>query len=326
MWKRVDAPADCDTALLAMAALVLTAALPARVAGADLSQFPQKSLRWLSPYAAGGGADLTTRAVAQKLGEQLGQTVIVDNRIGASGKIAVDLASRAPADGYTLMTITSSIMANQDVRELGPLTQMTTQGYVWIVHSSIPAASIRELIALARARPGFLHYGSAGIATMQHIAGAMLGTLTKAELTHVPYKGGALALNDLLGGQLQLLAGDMWSSTPHVKSGRVRALAVTSNRRSALFPELPTTAEAGVAGYIAENWYGVATQVKTPPAIVARLQQEIVRALKSSEVRDRAEQQGADVVGNRIDEFRLIINADLQRWRKVMAEAGIRAE
>jgi len=286
-------------------------------------QYPQKPLRWISPYAAGGGSDLTTRAVARKLGEILGQTVVVDNRTGASGKIAVELASHAPADGYTLVTFTPSISANQDIRSLAPLTQMTSQGYVWIVHPAIPATSMKELIALARAKPGTLHYGSSGIATMQHMAGAMLGTMTHTDLVHVPYKGGAPALTDLLGGQLQFFAADMWSSLPHIKSNKVRPLAVTSGKRSAVFPDLPTTAEAGVPGYAVENWYGVATHAKTPPDLLLRLNRELVQALKSPEVHGRIVQEGANVIGNSAADFAAIIGHDVRQWHAVAREAGI---
>ncbi len=289
-------------------------------------QFPSKPLRWISPYSAGGGSDLTTRAVAQKLSESVGLTVVVDNRTGASGKIAVELASRAPADGYTLVTFTPSISANQDISGLAPLTQMTSQGYVWVVHPSLPASSMKDLIALARAKPGTMHYGSAGIATMQHMAGAMLGAMTKTDVVHVPYKGGAPALTDVLGGQLQFLAGDMWASTPHIKSGKLRALAVTSPRRAVIFPELPTTAEAGVSGYAIENWYGVATHAKTPPEIQRRLNTELVRALKSPDVTGRIAQEGANVIGNSAADFSVIIKDGVLGWRAVEKQAGIKRE
>ncbi len=303
---------------------ILAVALTAAVSSAHgAEQFPTKPLRWLSPYAAGGGSDLTTRAVAQKLSEFLGQNVVVDNRTGASGKIAVELASHAPADGYTLLTFTPSISANQDIRNLAPLTQMTSQGYVWIVHPGVPANSMKELVALAKARPGALHYGSAGIATMQHIAGAMLGTMTSTDLVHVPYKGGAPALTDLLGGQLQFFAGDMWSSAPHVKSGKVRGLAVTSGQRSKVFPDLPTTAEAGVPGYAVENWYGVATHAKAPPDTIARLNRELVRALKAPEIGGRIAQEGANVVGNSAAEFANVMRDDVRKWHAVAKAAGI---
>lgn len=306
--------------------LCAVAAATLVVLSAVAQPFPHKPLRWISPYAAGGGSDLTTRAVAQKLSEHVGQTVVVDNRTGASGKIAIELASRAPADGYTLVTFTPSISANHDIRGLAPLTQLTSQGYVWIVHPSIPVTSIMELVTLARAKPGTLHYGSAGIATMQHMAGAMLGALTKTDLVHVPYKGGAPALTDLIGGQLQFFAGDMWSSLPHIKSGKVRALAVTSPKRAVIFPELPTTAEAGVAGYAIENWYGVATHARTPPEILLRLNRELVRALKAPDVHGRIAQEGANVIGNSAAEFRAIIEDGVRRWHTVAKDAGIKAE
>lgn len=289
-------------------------------------QFPDKPLRWISPYTAGGGSDLTTRAVAQKLSEYLRQPVIVDNRTGASGKIAVELASRAPADGYTLVTFTPAIAANQDISGLAPLTQMTAQGYVWIVHPAVPALTLMELIALARAKPGTLHYGSAGIATTPHLAGAMLGAMTKTDLVHVPYKGGAAALPDLLGGQLQMLPSDMWSAAPHVKSGKARALAVTAAKRSVVFPDVPTVAEAGVPGYAVENWYGVATHARAPADIQRLLNRELVRALKAPDISGRVSQEGSNIIGNSVAEFGAIVHDGVQRWRAVAKIAGIKAE
>ena len=308
--------------LIAASALAAVTVFTAAAAGAQ--QFPQRPIRWLSPFAPGGGADTTTRAVAQKVSEYLGQPVVVDSRTGASGKIAVDLAARAPADGYTLITITPSMVSNQAIADFVPITQMTAQFYVLVVNPSVPAASVKELIALARARPGTLHYGSAGVETMQHLAGASLGEMTGTSLTHVPYKGGALALTDLIGGQIQMLFAAVPTALPQIKAGKVRALAVTAAKRSPVTPDLPTVAEAGVPGFAVDNWYGIAAPPKTPRAIVSRLNAEAVRALHASEVRERILQDGNEPVGNSVDAFVTVIRETIVRWR--MAEKAARVK
>src|SRR5688572_3378893 len=297
--------------------------------------YPTKPVRWISPYAAGGGADLTTRLVAQRTSELLGQPIVVDNRVGASGNIGGELAARAPADGYTLITITASQPAVHAVaqrvpydltRDFAYVSQMTTQPYVLVVHPSIPAATVKELVAVARGAPRTLTYGSSGIATLQHLAGVMLGSMSGTELVHVPYKGGAPALTDMIGGRLQVFFSVILSSMPHIKSGKIRALAVTSTRRSPTFPELPTIAESGLPGYVVDNWYGVAAPARTPAAVVTKLHAEIVRALKSPEVEERLRRDGSEPVGNTPDELAAIVRADVQRWRKQVKEAGIKPE
>lgn len=294
-------------------------------ATAGAQQYPIKPVRWLSPFAAGGGVDVTTHAVAQRLAEHFGQPFVVENRSGASGKIAVDLAARAAPDGYTLITITPSMVSNQAIGDFSPISQMIGQGYVVVVHPSVPAKSIQELIALARAKPGRLHYGSSGPNTMQHLGGALLGAMTHTEIVHVPYKGGAQALIDVLGGQIEFMLGAMGTAAPHIKTGKVRGLAVTSSRRSSILPDLPTVAEAGVPGYAVDNWYGVAAPPKTPAAVVSRLNAEIARVMKLPEVRARVTQDGAEPVGNTVDEFKLVIAETIARWRRAEKAAGIKS-
>lgn len=193
-----------------------------------------------------------------------------------------------------------------------------------VVHPSIPATSVKELIALARARPGALHYGSAGIETMQHVGGSLFGVMTGTTMVHVPYKGGSQALIDLLGGQIQVLMGAIGTTIPHARTGKARALAVTSAKRSSVIPELPTVAEAGVPGYALDNWYGVAAPPKTPRTIVSRLNGEMVRALRSPEVRDRIVQDGAEPVGNTADDFVVVIADTIRYWRRSVKAAGLR--
>lgn len=302
---------------------------------ASAQDYPTRPLRWIAPFAPGGGSDLTTRIVAQRVSEFIGQQIVVDNRTGASGNIGAELAARAPADGYTLVTLTASFPANHAVAErlsydlvrgFAYITQLTTQPYILLVHPSIEAANVKELVAFARRSPRPLNYGSAGVATLQHMAGIMLGSMSGIELVHVPYKGGALALTDIVGGRLQVFFGVILSSMPHIKSGKLRALAVTSTRRSQSFPELPTMAESGLAGYVVDNWYTAAVPAKTPRAVVTKLHAEIVRALRSPEVEQRLRADGSEPVGNTPEDMSAIVRNDAQRWRKYVKEAGIKVE
>ena len=240
-----------------------------------------------------------------------------------------------PADGYTLVTITASHPLNQALSERIPyellrdfvhVTQMTTQPYILLVHPSINAQSVKDLVALARAAPRTLHYGTAGIGTLQHVGGMMLAQMTGTELMHVPYKGGAPALVDLLGGRLQFFFGVPVSTIPLIKAGKLRSLAVTSLRRSAVLPELPSIAETGLTGYSVDNWYGIGAPAKTPRDVVARLNSAAVRALQVAELRERLRQDGADSVGNSTAEFTAIVRGDLERWRKQVRDSGIKAE
>jgi tripartite-type tricarboxylate transporter receptor subunit TctC len=304
-------------------------------AGAAAQPFPSKPLRWIVPIAAGGGADLTTRLLAQRVGEQIGQQVVVDNRIGASGNIGAEITARAPADGYTLVTITASFAPNHAVMEKNPfdlsgdfayITQLTAQPYILLLHPAIAANSVKEFVALAKRAPKPYTYGSAGVATLQHMAGVMLGLSTGARVTHVPYKGGALALTDIVAGRLQFFFGVILSSMPHIKSGKLNALAVTSTRRSPSFPELPTMVEAGIPGFVVDNWYAAAVPAKTPAAVVSRLNAEIVRALKHPAVEQRLRADGSEPIGNGAQEISGTVKSDLERWRKIVKEAGIKAE
>lgn len=319
------------TAVATMAVLALCASSPHALA----QTYPSKPMRWICPIAAGGGTDLTTRLVAARLSETFGQQIVVDNRTGASGNIGADIAARAAADGYTLVTITASFAPNHAVMEKNPfdlvgdfvyLTQLTTQPYILLVHPSIGASGVKEFVTLARKTPKPYVYGSSGIATLQHMAGVMLGLNTGAQVAHIPYKGGALALTDMVGGRLQFFFGVILSSMPHIKSGKVNALAVTSTVRSPSFPELPTMVEAGVPGFVVDNWYAAAAPARTPPAVVARLNAEMARALRQPAVEQRLRADGSEPVGNSVQEMTAIVRSDLQRWRKIVKEAGIKPE
>ena len=319
--------------IVARVLLMSVCAVCACVASAQT--YPSKPLRWVVGIAAGGGTDITTRLVAQRLSELMGQQVVVDNRTGASGNIGAEIVARSAPDGYTLLTSLASYAPNHAIVERVPfdlvrdfvhVTQLTTQSYILLVHPSIPATTVKELAALARKAPKPFAYGSSGIATLQHMAGVLLSSMAGFEATHVPYKGGALALNDIVSGRLQFFFGVMLSSMPHIKSGRLHAIAVSSTRRAQIFPDVPTIAESGYPAYVVDNWYGVAVPAKTPPAIVKTLHGEIVRALRSPAVEQRLRADGSEPGGNSPAEVSAIVRNDLERWRKIVKEAGIKAE
>jgi tripartite-type tricarboxylate transporter receptor subunit TctC len=299
------------------------------------TNYPNKPIRLIVPFAPGGGTDLTARAIAMKLTEAWGQTVVPDNRAGANGTIAVDIATKSPPDGYTLTMISSSHSVNASLyknlpydltRDLSPITQATSQPYALVVHPAVPAKSIKELVALAKAKPDGLTYGSSGLGGLSHLSGALFCSLAGIKLIHVPYKGGNPALNDVVGGQIQMLFSTLLQSDTQRKAGRVRALAVTTKKRSPGAPDLPTMQEAGVAGYEVAGWYGVLAPAKTPRAVIDKLNAEIVRILHSPDVQGRLAADGSEAVGNTPEQFGAHIKSEVAKWGKVIKEAGIRAE
>ena len=297
--------------------------------------YPEKPIRLIVPFAPGGGTDITARSIALKLTEAWGQTVVADNRAGANGTIGVDIATKSIPDGYTLTMISSSHSVNVSlysklpynlIKDLAPITQATTQPYALVVHPSVPAKSVKELVALAKAKPGTLNYGSSGTGGLSHLSGALLASLTGLNITHIPYKGGAPAMTDVIAGQIQMLFSTILQSHAHIKAGRLRPLAVTTAKRSAGAPELPTMQEAGVPGYEVSGWYGVLAPAKTPQPIIAKLNQEIVRILRTQEIKERLSADGSEPVGNSPEQFAAHIKSEVAKWRKVVKEAGIRAE
>ena len=302
---------------------------------AQAQQYPNKPIRLIVPFAPGGGTDITGRAIAMKLTDALGQTVVVDNRSGANGTIGADIAAKAPPDGYTLSMISSSHSVNPSimkklpydlVTDLAPITQATTQPYALIVHPSVAAKSVKELIALAKAKPNSLNYGSSGTGGLSHLSGALLCSMTGITMTHIPYKGGSPALTDLVGGQIQLLFSTILQAQSQLKGGRVRALAVTTAKRSAGAPELPTMHEAGVTGYEVAGWYGMVAPLKTPAAIIARLNTEAVKALRAPDIKDKLAADGSEPVGSSAEAFGQHIKTEVAKWNKLVKDAGIRAE
>ncbi len=302
---------------------------------AQAQPYPTKPIRLIVPFAPGGGTDITARAIAMKLTEALGQTVVVDNRAGANGTIGADIAAKAPPDGYTLSMISSSHSVNPSIMkklpydlitDLAPITQATSQPYALALHPSVAAKSVKELIALVKAKPNSLNYGSSGTGGLSHLSGALLCSMAGITMTHIPYKGGSPALTDLVGGQIQLLFSTILQAQSQLKGGRVRALAVTTAKRSAGAPDLPTMHEAGVTGYEVAGWYGMVAPLKTPAAIIARLNTETVKALRGSDIKDKLAADGSEPVGSTSEAFGLHIKTEVAKWNKLVKEASIRAE
>lgn len=313
--------------------LFLLAAAVASPAAAQ-QNFPSRPIRLISPFAAGGGNDLLCRTVAVKMTASLGQQVIVENRPGANGMIGTEAAARAAPDGHTLVLIPSGHAVNASlysklpydpVRDFTTVSLVGASPLVLAVHPSLPAKSVKELMTLAKARPGQLSYVSAGIGSSGHLGGALFEVMTTTKMVHVPYKGMSLALIDLVSGQVSLSFATSLSVIPHVQAGRLRALASTGAQRSPALPALPTVAET-VPGYEASLWYGFAGPARIPADIVRRLNAEIVAALKFPDVRERLAAQGIDVQTSAPEEFAKLLVGDMQRWAKVVQRAGIKVE
>jgi len=304
------------------------------VTSATAQPYPSKQVRIVVGFVPGGGSDFIARLVSAKLTEVFGRPVIVENRPGAGGAIATELAARASADGYTLLLgsagpfgiipALSPKTPYDALKDFDPITLVVIMPFVTTVHPSLPVKNIKELIALARARPGQLNFGSPGHGTTNHLSGEMLKLMAKIDLTHVPYKGVAAAMADVMAGQIQILSGDLTTLIPQVKSGRLRAIAVTSAKRSTFAPEIPTIAESGVPGYDTSGWFGVVAPAATPRAVIERLNSEIVRGITTPESRKRLGTLGGDVIANTTAEFSTFIRADHAKWAKVVAATGLK--
>ena len=298
--------------------------------------YPLRPVRLIVPFPPGGGNDIVARAVAQELGKSLGQQFVVDNRAGAGGAIGAELAARSPADGYTLFlggvgshVVNPSLHAKlsyDPIRDFAPVTLIASAPSVLVVNPSLQAASVAEFTALAKANPGKLNYASNGNGSSAQLAAVLYESMAGVRMVHVPYKGVAQALVELMSGEVQVMFGTLVAILPHIKAGRLRALAVTGRNRSALLPEVPTLAESGLPGYEAGSWYGILAPAGTPGAIVARLNAEINNAIRQPEVRERLAAEGAEVLGGTPGDFASHLKAELSRMGKLMREAGIRME
>ena len=313
----------------------LSAPVPAQDAVTAARTFPSRPVRFLIPVPPGGGADLLARTVSQKLSETWGQMAVVDNRGGASGTIAVELAAKAPPDGHTIvMSLIASFtvapvlskVPYDPIADFAPVTMLAVAQNILVVHPSLPAANVKELIALLKSKPGQYHYASAGNGTSPHLSAELFKIMTGVQMTHVPYKGAGPVLIDLVGGQVGVYFGSIPSTLPVVKSGKLRMLAVSGSRRSPMLPDVPTVAEAGVPRFESMQWYGVMAPVRTPVWIVDKLNRDIVAVLKLPDVRERLLGQGFEVVGNSREEFGAYIKSEIAKWSKVIKQAGIRAD
>lgn len=321
--------------VLAAAAVLGVLTLLVGNAPAQTQQYPTRPVRLVVPFPPGGGVDLVGRIVALKLSEALGQSIVVDNRSGAGGTIATDIAAKAPPDGHTLLMSNISLAVNatlypklpyNTLKDLAPVTLVGDQANILVVHPSVPAKSVRELLALVRSRPGRINYGSGGFGTSTYLATELLKLATRVEMVHVPYKGLGPALMDLVGGRVQLIISTMASAVPLVKAGKLRALAVTTIKRSSFFPELPTMNEAGVSGYEFSTWYGLLVPAGTPKAVISRLNAEISEALRSTAVKEQFGMQGLEPVFTSPGDFAVYLKAEVEKWGKVIKATGARPE
>jgi tripartite-type tricarboxylate transporter receptor subunit TctC len=303
---------------------------------ASAQTWPAKQIRFISPFAPGGGADLTSRVIAQKLSDTFGHQVLVDNRGGAGGMIGVDLGAKAPPDGYTLVLGTIgpiainpslySKMPYDPVKDLAPVSLAADALNVLVVHPALPVKDVRQLVALGKARPNQLNYGSSGPGATDHLAGRLFDLMTGTKMVHVPYKGGAPAMIDLVAGNVQIIFSTVSTAIGQIKSGRIRALAMTGTRRFVLMPELPTIAEAGVAGFAVNNWYGVFVPAGTPREIVARLNAEIVRGLQAADAKQRLLDSGIEATTGTPEQFAAYIQSETKKWAKVVKDANIKVD
>lgn len=298
--------------------------------------YPQRPIRLIIPQSPGGASDTVGRTVAQKLGERLGQQIVADNRPGATGNIGAELVAHANPDGYTMLLTAPNLVTSPSlyartgfdpIRDFAPVSQLTMSPNVWIVHPSFGARSMKELIEIAKAKPRQIDFSSSGLASTQHLAGELLNIVAGIQLVHVPYKGGGPALLDLMAGRVPVMVSSLPSAVPQIKAGKVRALAVTSAKRSAATPDLPTVAEAtGFQGYEASTWQGFVFPAATPRAIVQRVSGEALKVLAMPDVRDRLRDQGYETVGSTPEQFAAYIKSELAKWSKVIKGAGIKAE
>ena len=298
--------------------------------------YPSRPVRLIAPFSAGGGVDIVARLVAQRLSEKWGQQVVVDNRTGATGIIGTDLAAHATPDGYTLLMGNAATHAvnvslfkklpYDAIRDFVPITLVGRVPEMLVVHPALPASSVQELIALAKSKPGELTFGSAGSGSPPHLAGELFQSLAKIRLVHIPYKGSAPALTDLIAGQINMYFSNILSAVPYVKGGRLRGLGVTSAKRSIVAPDIPAIAEAGLPGYEDYNWYGVLAPKGTPKAIVDKLHTDIVHVVKSTDVEDRLTKDGAEVIANTPAEFAKFIREEIQKYAQIIKQSGLRTE
>ena len=305
-------------------------------AAANAAAYPDKPIRMLVGFAAGGGTDTTARTIGGPLSDALGQQIIVDNRPGAAGNIAADITAHSVPDGYTILMGTIAALAINPslyqklpfdpLKDFEPISLAVSSMNVLVVHPSVAAKNVKELIALAKAQAGKLTYGSSGVGGAGHLAGVLFDQLAGTKMIHVPYKGGAPAIIALVSGEVNMVFATAETAVPQVKAGKIRALGVTTAKRSALLPDLPTIAEGGLPGYEANNWYGLLAPAKTPAAIVERLNREVVKVLNMPNVKEQLFRSGLDASPSTQKEFAAYIKSEMAKWAKVVKASGAKAE
>jgi tripartite-type tricarboxylate transporter receptor subunit TctC len=295
--------------------------------------YPTRTVRYIVPQAPGGSSDTLARTLTPRLAAALGQQVIVDNRPGATGIIGAEIAAKAPPDGHTLLQVATSHATNpamgmrlpyDTLRDFAHITLISQQPNIWLAHPSLPARTVKELIAFAKPRPGEIDFATSGTGGSQHLAGELLNVMTGIKLVHIPYKGSPPALTDTMAGRVALMSSTMAPAMPHVKAGKLHAIAVTSRNRSPAAPEVPTVAESGVPGYEAIAWQGLVAPAAVPADIIARLNKEVVRIVNLPEVRDALTKQGYETVASGAEEFTRFTSSEIAKWSKVTIAAGLR--
>ncbi|MDP3619719.1 MAG: tripartite tricarboxylate transporter substrate binding protein [Ramlibacter sp.] len=320
--------------LLVRLSRALLFALAIAAPAVQAQDYPKGPVRMVVPFAPGGSSDTVARLVAQKLTAAMGQTFVVDNRAGAGGNLGAELVAKSKADGYTLLFAAGSLAVNvslfeklpyDPLKDFDPVIQVCTVNGILVVHPSVKANTVQELIALARAQPGVINYGSAGSGTIPHLAGELFKTAAKVDITHVPYKGSGPALADLMGGQTQVMFANIPGTLQQVKAGKLRVLAVTNDKRSSAVPDVPTISEAALPGYRAVTWFGVLAPAGTPRDIVAKLNAEFAKALAAPDLVEHLRSEGADVVAGSPEQFRTFLKSEVDRWGPIVRAAGIKA-
>ena len=320
---------------LAFAARMLLPVLGLAASGVQADDYPSRTVRLVVPFSAGGSSDTVSRLIAHKLTAAMGQTFVVENRPGAGGNIGGDFVAKSKPDGYTLLFGAGSTAINvslyskmpfDTLKDLDPVIHICNVTGILVAHPTVQARNVRELIEAARASPGTINYASAGSGTVPHLAGEMFRTMAKVQMTHVPYKGSGPALADLIGGQVQVMFANMPGTLQHVKTGRLKVLAVTSSQRSVVLPEIPTIAESGLPGYQAATFFGVFAPAGTPAPIIAKLNAEFAKVLSTPEILDHLRSEGAEPVGGTPEQFRAFVRGEIERWAPVVKSAGAKAD